>query len=315
MSRRLILLAAVCACGLSAAILPDQFGSYRRSAVAPSALTPADPALWAEFGFEAGEKSEYTGARGSVIISAWRFADPTGAYAAWQGQAASPNGRKATQQSGNYLIRIDNGPSPDPIAFQELASKLPNRLSTAPPPLAGYLPDKGRIPDSERYALGPTGLAQFEPRLPSEVASFERGAEVQTARYRNGNSELQLTIVSYPTPQIAIERFRQFEKLPTAAVKRSGTMIAFVPGAKENAVAAKLLAGIEYRPKVTWNEYPPLHTTQDAAKMILAISALAFGLIVSSLILGLFFGGGKILARRFGFIGPEDDFTSLHLGQ
>jgi hypothetical protein len=92
-------------------------------------------------------------------------------------------------------------------------------------------------------------------------------------------------------------------------------LIAVVPDGRGNPLAKKLLAGIEYRPNIMWNEYVPKHTTQDAANMILAISMLAAGLIVSSLVLGLFFGGGKILAKRFGFKGADDELTSLHIGQ
>lgn len=164
--------------------------------------------------------------------------------------------------------------------------------------------------------LGPDSLSQAEPRISRELASFDRGAEAVTARYRLPGSEVQLTILSYPTPQMAIERLRTFRgALPSAAVKRAGTLIAVIPEAEGNAAAVKLLEDVRYSPKLTWNEYVPKHTTQDAANMILAISVLAMGLIVASLTLGLFFGGSKILARRFGWQSAAEDFTSLHISQ
>jgi hypothetical protein len=319
MPRRLILLFAAAALSLPAAILPEAFGSgdaWKRTA-APTAATAADPELWTEFGFQAGESAAYASGAASatpITVTAWRFTDPTASFAAWQALAAA-GGRQGVTHSGNYLIRVDGAAAPDLKSLEDLARKLPERTTSALPPLLAYMPDKGRVAGSERYALGPAALARFEPRIPRELASFERGAEAEIARYRQGSREIQLTLFAYPTPQIAIERFRQFEKLTGAAVKRSGTLIAVVPEGKALPGADKLLAGIEYRPNVTWNEYVPKHTTQDAANMILAISVLATGLIVSSLILGLFFGGGKILARRFGFKGADEDFTSLRIGQ
>jgi len=163
--------------------------------------------------------------------------------------------------------------------------------------------------------LGPDALGRFEGRIPSQVASFERGAEAASAHYKTRGGELQLTVFQYPTPQMAIERTRHFEKLEGAAVKRSGTLIAVVPDGKAHPEALKLVEAVRYTPNLMWNEYVPKHTTQDAAKMILAISVLATGLIVASVVLGLFFGGSKLLARRFGMRPPEEDFTSLHLGQ
>ncbi len=300
MPRRLIvfLFAAVTLTGVAAG-----------QTAAPGA-PPRSPELWTEFGYQATETVTWNGPNGPVNVTAWRFADPTGAYAALQAEAD----RKSVLLSGNYLLSFEGTPPPVD-AIGSLTAKLPNRTTSAMPPIVQYLPEKGRVAGSERYALGPAGLAQFEPRVPRELASFERGAESLTARFRHGGSELQMTVFQYPTPQIAIERFRHFEKLGGAAVKRSGTLIAVVPEARENPAAARLLAQVEYRPNLTWNEYVPKHTTQDAAKMILAISVLAAGLIVASLVLGLFFGGGKILAKKLGFKVAEEDFTSLHIGQ
>jgi hypothetical protein len=47
--------------------------------------------------------------------------------------------------------------------------------------------------------------------------------------------------------------------------------------------------------------------------MILAIALLAAFLIATSVVLGLMFGGSKLLARRLGWAASEDAFTSLHL--
>ena len=293
MSRLLIWTTAVLALGASAL----------------SAVTPPDKDLWTEFGYEATEQPEYApGAK----VTAWRFHDPTGAFAAResQGKAAA-----TLVQTGNYLLAFENGPVPGPDTIQKISSKLPRWSNTPLPPLAGYLPAKAKVAGTDRYLLGPTALMRFEPRIPIEVASFDRGAEAAQAKYTVGGSEMLLTVFQYPTPQMAIERLRQFQKLERAAVRRSGTLIAVVPEGKDSPHAAKLIEQVNYTPNLMWNEYVPKNTPQDAAKMILAISLLAAGLIVASVVMGLFFGGGKVLARKFGMQTAEEDFTSLHLGQ
>jgi hypothetical protein len=194
-----------------------------------------------------------------------------------------------------------------------LYAALPDQVSTSLPPLYGFLPARGRVANSERYLLGTNSLGRFEPRIPASLASFDRGAEAQAAKYRKGGAEVQMTIISYPTPQMAIERARAFASLAGAAVKRSGPLLAVIPEGAGQPGAEKLLEEVSYNPNFTWNEYVPKHTTQDAARMILAISALAAGLIVASLGMGLFFGGSKVLAKRFGMSHADEGFTSLHL--
>ena len=54
-------------------------------------------------------------------------------------------------------------------------------------------------------------LAQFEPRVSPDLAGFDKGAEAQLARYKMPSGEAQVLLLSYPTPQIAGERFREFE--------------------------------------------------------------------------------------------------------
>lgn len=285
-------------------------------------VTPDDRDLWGEFGFEVGERADFAGYGQSFTLTAHRFTDATGAFAAFQAlrpadaQAAAST---ASTPSGslflhaNYLLQLV-GQKPHPATFAELYAGLPNVNQSSPPPLAAHLPAKGRVANSERYLLGAVSLARFEPRISKDLAGFERGAEAQTAHYRSRSGEVQLTIFSYPTPQMAIQRLRQFESLPDAATKRSGTLVAVVPEGRNNTVAAGLLKEINYNPRLIWNEYVPKATVQDAAQMILAISVLAAGLIVASVLFGLLFGGWRIVARRFGFHPVSNDFTSLHIG-
>lgn len=302
-----------------AALLPEKFANYTRGEIAQ--IKPADAEVWNEYGLTGIERAEYNGGGGRLAITAYRLNDPTGAFAAFQWQrpadaqsgstsASMPDGSLVAQ--ANYLIRVEGGKL-NPIDAQELYRQLPKQVHTSLPPLYAYLPNRGRVANSERYLLGGNSLAKFEPRIPAELAALDRGAEAQMAQYKTGGSQIQLTIISYPTPQMAIAFARKFEGLMGAAVRRSGPLLAVVPEGAGSKLAGRLLEEINYRPNLTWNEFVPKDTPQDAAKMILAILTLAAGLIGLALVLGLVFGGSKVLAKRFGLAGADDGFTSLHL--
>ena len=101
----------------SAAILPEALGDFEPKDIGP--WLPPDKAIFAEFGFEEGERVRYvTPDQRSVEISAARFEDPTGAFAAFQwlqpteasdsayGQRARQSGDRTLIQFGNYLVEM-----------------------------------------------------------------------------------------------------------------------------------------------------------------------------------------------------------------
>ena len=310
------LILALFASSLSAAILPDQFAGFSRVTTSPIALE--DRPVWDEFGFEAAERSDYAAGDRKASVTAYRMKDPTGAFAAfqWQRPANATSGQTSASVPGgkllmhaNYLLSVTGAITP--AEQTQLQAKLPNIVNSSLPPLTGYLPVKGRIANSERYVLGPASLAKFEPRISASLASFERGAELQLARYRTRSGEVQLAIVSYPTPQMAIERMRAFGGLTDAATARTGPMVvAALPKSPE---ADALVQSVSYQPKLTWTEAVSQDTPQDAANMILAIMILAGVLIAASVLLGMIFGGVRIAIGRFGIQTADHSLTTLKL--
>jgi hypothetical protein len=310
------LILALCASSLGAAILPDQFADFKRTT--SSEVAVEDRPVWEEFGFEAGERAEYVAGDRKASITAYRLKDPTGAFAAfqWQRPSAATSGQTSATVPGgkllihaNYLLSV-NGPV-KPAEQTQLQGKLPKIVKSSLPPLAGYLPVKGRVANSERYVLGPASLGKFEPRISPALASFERGAEIQLARYRTKRGEVQLAITSYPTPQMAIERTRAFGQLADASIARSGPMV--VVALPKTAEAEALVQSVSYQPKLTWTEHVSKDTPQDAAKMILAIMILAGVLIAASVLLGFLFGGVRIAIGRFGIQTADHSLTTLKL--
>ena len=66
---------------LSAAILPDTIGDWQKGAAARAAVP--DQKVWQEYGLQDSETAEYTAGPTKYSISAYRFADATGAFAAF----------------------------------------------------------------------------------------------------------------------------------------------------------------------------------------------------------------------------------------
>jgi len=296
---RSLILAILFAASACAAIWPEHLGTYDRRSVEASQV-PTD-----ENGREASEQADY----GRFQVSATLYKDSTGAYAAWLEAEEKP------LQVGNYLISC-TGNCPKNLA--ELAEALP-RISHAPlPALGSYFPTKNLVPHSQRYILGPAGLAQNAPQIPESAVAFQFGTEGEIARYRvlrnEPKSEALVAIFSYPTPQIARQQASAFEKIAGAAVKRTGPLVAVVLGAPDQAAAERLLGQINYEASVTINEPMPLVLRPEtAAQMLLSIITLAGIVLAFCLASGLLFGGVRVIARRFGYTDAGTAMTTLHL--
>jgi hypothetical protein len=290
------------ATGLQGAFLPETFGSYKR--VATSGVEITDRPVMDEYGFQAAEHANYEDGGKKFAITAWRLKDSTGAFAATQ--LLQPG----VVQHGNYVLRVDGALAAADLA--QLKDKLPKPDRSAYPNLSSYFPEKDKMKWSERYVLGPVSLGLLEPRIPGDLAGFNKGAEGQIARYKTAEGgEAKLVLFSYPTPQIAGERFREFEKRQEWKARRHGPMVALALDAAPDAAEA-LLSSVTYKPKVSWSEHVP--KDENPGDMIEAIAYLALALIAASVVMGMFMGGFRqLFGSRFGVQAIDRNFTSLHL--
>ena len=101
--------------------------------------------------------------------------------------------------------------------------------------------------------------------------------EGELARYRTSHGEATLAIFSYPNMQMARQQAAILEKLPDAAVKRTGPLVALVLAPGGQAAAAQLLGQIDYKATVSSDDQqiPLVIRPQTAAQMVLGILALA----------------------------------------
>jgi len=204
--------------------------------------------------------------------------------------------------------------------------------------LPGYLPQAGLDSQSTRYALGPIGYVRGGGLLPPSLVDFARGAEVLTAAYSGRDGEGSLTLIDYPTPQIAIERNKavaaflaagntagaewpsQLAESTVAALqsRRSGPLVAVSSGSFSADRAHRLLSDVNYSADVTWN-HPEGYVSDvtKTAKLLIGIITLTAILGGAALLLGVFLGGGRALYRRLrgkpASSLADAEFISLHL--
>lgn len=304
---RSLIVALILAVAARAGVWPQQIGQGKLKSELKSEQsvpTTANRDLWDEYGLVSATEGDY----GTFQATAYRFKDATDAFAAGQ-WLASANPLSAV--AGNYVVTCRGGCP----ASRELAQvPLPGQRRGEIPLAWAYLPSKGLIAHSGRYALGPVALKQFAPEITPSAAAFELGTEVTTGRYRTPKGEEQLILLSYPISQMARQQMAELRKLPGAAIKQTGPLVALVPNPQDPAAVESLLSQINYQAQVNRDDVPaPKVTAQGVANMVLTILKLAGLLILFCLFAGLGFAGLKVLRKRLGYENADEAMIVLHL--
>lgn len=307
----------------SAGIWPDAIGPFHRTSAAPARIS--DKPVWDEYGLKDSETATYENGKVRFTATAYHLQDSTSCMGAfdWQRPPQSTPAKAANLAAetadslllvhGSYLLSFE-GHKPTTEELGAAIQSLLNVDTTSLPALPGFLPSQNLVANSERYIIGPAGLEKFAPGIPPSVAGFHFGAEAQTGTFHGPKGDITLAIFNYPTPQIAMQKAGEFEKLAGAMVKRSGPLVAVAQSAGDADFAEKLLSGVRYRAAVTRDEYVP--TRRDNIGNLLLNAFILIGILLAfSVVSGLALGGYRALARR-GRKGEEADaLISLHLGQ
>ena len=292
------------------AILPDTIGVWKRGDVA--AAPAPDAKVWNEYGLQESETAPYTdNASGKFSVTAYRFSDSTGSFAAWNAiRPANANkfetdGLGLEAPDGTQYITVGNlllvfhGIKPDKQQLAHIFLTAPHYSNAPLPILPGYLPD-GAIPNSERYILGPESLAVYAPAIPSSTAAFHFSSEAELADYAGkGGSKTTIVVFNFPGVEMAQKQYPMFAAIPGAVVKRTGPLVAIALHPASPDDAERLLAQVKYQAEVTLAEKPP--TLKDnPANLFLNIMILCGVIIALFIVSGLVFGGIRHLFRRSG---------------
>src|SRR5438270_936650 len=334
-------------------ILPKDFGGWqakgaiqtsRDAVVADAANAP----LLKEYGFADFSSATYIREDGrKLAIRAARFNDVSGAFGAYTfyyqpemqreqigDQAASFNQRILFYR-GNILIDavFDRLTAMSAAELRELADVLPHPKGNAAnaPPLLAYMAHRDYVKNTEKYVVGPVGLAQAASPVPVNLVDFAEGTEVVLGKYHVPSGEATLMVISYPTPQIAAEHMKRLDAAAQSGSqpagvgnagplyeKRSGPLLAVVSGQVSASDAKSLLGAVNYDADVTWNQNTSFDKKNNLANLLVNIILLCGDLIGLALVAVLAFGGIRVADQRLlpgrVFGRPEEvEFIALHL--
>jgi hypothetical protein len=326
-------------------LLPKSFGGWQKSTSTtgknPAQADAANAALLHEFGFTDYEAATYQRDAHKLHVRAARFTDATGAFGGYSfyarpemkgesiGDKAATNGDHVLFMRANVLVDalFEHATAMSASELRELAQELPVITGGAAtlPTLPSYLPETTLIENSVRYVVGPVGLAAVGSPLPPGIVDFGRNAELAIGDYRTSLGTTKLAIVSYPTPQIALDRMRaltvslaapnqqssgQQSRGVSGAItmpvsgggevtfRRSGPLLIFASGDISESEARALVQSVNYVAEVTWNERPPI--TERALIRLIAGIFVLIGIIIGIFLVAiLFFGGSLVVLKRF----------------
>ena len=324
------------------AILPKAFAGWQQEAVSVKVSNnPVDAdegaaAVLKEYGFRDFESANYTKAgERKLTLRAARFDDATGAYGAYTlysqpgmrseeiGRHGESAGDRVLFMEGNIVVeaKFDRVNAMSAAEMRELAADLPQPAGNLaqPPNLARWLPQEAFIEHSVKFAMGPRSYEVLGAPLPASSVDFSKSPEILTALYKSDRGEAKLTLISYPTPQIAGAQLRSLEQnrasLQVAGtanfdIKRTGPLLVIVSGDASQSEAKSLLGSVNYEADVTYNEPTFLSKKDNIGNLIIAVFGLVGLILVVALVFGLVYGGLRVLLKklypdRF-FDRPED---------
>jgi hypothetical protein len=320
------------------AALPDSFAGWV-SASPPKTVTDAaqaddtNAAALKEYDFQGATLATYSRDRETLTVRALNFSDLSGAYGAYSyyrgtgwpkediGTGAASNHNRVLFWRGNTVVDATfSHISPmSGSELRELANQLPLPVGSKAlaPPILANLPQNSLDGQTTHYALGPASYAGAGGVLPAELVGFDRDAEAVTAGYTLRSGPATLTLIEYPTPQMAAAqegRIRDYIKAGNQAkpafpkpladsdrasleVRRSGPVVAIVSGDAIPEESHKLLATVHYELQLVAIPQPTESEVSKTGRLLAGIAMLVIIGSLAAILLGLFLGGGRALYR------------------
>jgi hypothetical protein len=296
--------------------LTAKFGDIGTSNLVTKRPVPGVSPLEGEAGFVGLSTQTYEdGSGGSSQMILYTYRDSSGAYQGYsflhaQRTDAADVGRILAK--GNRVLYISGWPGISPQNQKSIEDWLQSISDgVASPPIAAYLPDKGKEPMTERYALGPAafreaakGLGSLEAVGLVGMAGFDSHAEAMFAKYKAVKDEATLLLIEYPTPQLAEMHLRHLQralhdaKLSTSSIERKGSLLSIVLATTSAEYAEKLRAAVNYETEVTWNEPSTTATDPPITSTLVKIIIATMVLMGMAFVLGIAFGGVRVITKR-----------------
>ena len=258
-------------------------------------------------------------------VSAYEFQDATGAFAAYTylreggrqvGAGTRVNGSEVELANGQTVflsgVSVVRGQvkGADAAAFWKGIEiglpKVGGRRGLAPL-LPTLVPAAGLEAANVHYAVGPVAYKAMGGQLPAEILGWDKSAEVVTASYHGRGT---LTLLLYPTPQIAGDRLRAVQQaidqtgdqaggsktFGTVVLRRVGPLVGVTTGAWTQAQAKALLGTLHLNQEISFDQKMPLEfhaEVKKTASLLENIAVFSGVMIVAAILLGLFLGVGR----------------------
>jgi len=324
-------LAAAPNCLAQKPLIPDQFASWQKGACV---MKPAMTVFSEEAGLRDHASCQFSSGGQTVSVVLSQFRDPSSAYevytasltpdmhASTVGELSGVDKDQLLMLLGDLVLSVRDYHSASTADLQQLAKLIKNRADKTPlPPIRAYLPE-GFSDGTQRYALGPAGfqaalgaLHREEYAALAPVVGFEHGAEVMLAEYHKHEDSGVLLLIAYATPQLAQQQLHHLETiLPgiatqgEAKIERNGSLLSVVLGASSEKYAASLRKALNYETQVVWNEGSHALTDPPWVVILSRIFYATGAFLVVAIVLGVAFGGVRVLTKRF-FPGKVFDRT------
>ncbi len=320
------------------ALLPEAFAGWTaqeplKTLTDTAQADAANAAALKEYAFADGALATYKRSGETLTVRALRFDDASGAYGAYSfyrengwpkediGNGATSNHNRVLFWLGNVLVDANfsrMGPM-SAAELRELAATftVPGGSKALAPPILSSLPQQSLDGQTTHYAEGPAGYGGSGGVLPPAMVGFDRGAEAVTANYALRSGPATLTIIDYPTPQMAFAeepKIRAYLKAGAQAqpvwpkplqdsdqasleVRRSGPLVAIVSGDAVPDESHKLLETVHYSADIISIPQPSESEVSKTSKLLLGIAALVIIGGSAAILLGFFLGGGRALYR------------------
>lgn len=319
-------------------LLPDSFAGWVAKD-APKGLTdpiqadPANAAALKEYGFQNGAAATYQREGETLTLRALRFSDLSGAYGAYSfyrgtgwpkadiGAGAASNHNRVIFWNGVTVVdaTFSRIGSMSGSELRELAKQMPlaQGNKALAPPILSILPKGSLDGQTTHYAMGPAGYAGAGGALPAGLVGFDHDAEAVTADYSLTSGPATLTLIEYPTPQMAAAyetKLRAYIQAGAKAqpsfpkpladsdqasleIRRSGPVVALVSGDAIPEESHKLLASMYYHEDLVSVPQPVDSEATKTGQLLWSIATFVLVGAGAAILLGFFLGGGRALYR------------------
>jgi hypothetical protein len=319
-------------------LLPDAFAGWvaaepLKNVIDPAQADSASVAALREYGFTHAVLANYKRDGEMLTVRALSFPDTSGSYGAYTfyrqngwpkeeiGTGATSNKNRVLFWEGTTVVdaTFSNIGPMSAAELRELAKLLPVPLGNKAiaPPILGNLPQASLDKQTTHYALGPEGYTGAGGMLPPDLVGFDRGAEAVTANYSLPSNSATLTIIDYPTPQMAAAqetKIRDYIKAGAHAqpafpkplvdsdqasleVRRSGPLVILVSGDAIPDESHKLLESVHFQEELVSIPQPTDSEVNKTGKLLFGIAELVIVGSAAAILLGLFLGGGRAMYR------------------